>query len=248
MVRVNDEGGQIQTTHGSEAAADISDNVALSEKVEVADTEFTSFSSHTYHKDATIHSRGPDLVNQAKDGLTFSHFDKSAQSREPESTVKFEAAAAEAELDMLLDSFSDTKFLDSLGYKPNHNFTKSQEACSAAPPQPSGHPVTASFDDVFDDLLQEKSNLMNQSQEVKVVPRDTQSSSHSVTNSKPPQPSGNPITASFDDALDDLLQESSNMMSQSQDVKVVTHDTQSSSQSVTKSKVLDDFDSWLDTI
>ncbi|KAJ0111897.1 hypothetical protein Patl1_02343 [Pistacia atlantica] len=251
MARIDDEHGQIETTHESEAAADISDDGAfngLSEKVEVADTAFTSFSSRTYHKDATFHSRGPDLVNQVKDGLTFSHFDKSAQSRVLESTVKFEAAPAEAEVDMLLDSFIDSKFLDSSGYKANHNFTKSQQECSAAPPQPSGHPVTAIFDDVLDDLLQETSNLMNQSQEVKVVPHDTRSSSHSVTNSKLPQLSRNPVTTSFDDVLDDLLQESSTMMSHLQDVKVVTDDTQSSSNSVTKSKVLDDFDSWLDTI
>ncbi|XP_031281732.1 uncharacterized protein LOC116140212 isoform X3 [Pistacia vera] len=165
MARIDDEHGQIETTHESEAAADISDDGAFN--------------------------------------------DLSEKSRVLESTVKFEAAPAEAELDMLLDSFIDSKFLDSSGYKANHNFTKSQQECSAAPPQPSGHPVTAIFDDVLDDLLQETSNLMNQSQEVK---------------------------------------ESSTMMSHSHDVKVVTDDTQSSSYSVTKSKVLDDFDSWLDTI
>lgn len=240
-MRIDDDRGQFQTTLESEAAADMSEDVGfndLSEKVEDTDTEFTSFSSHTYHKDATFHSGGPELANQVKDGLDSSHFDKSVESRVMESTVKFEAAAAEAELDMLLDSCSDAKFIDSSGYKPNHNFTKSQQASSTVPPQSSGHPVTASFDDVLDDLLQESSNLMNQPQDVKVVPRDTQSSSYSVTKSKPLQLSGNPVTTSFDDVLDDLLQESSN----------VTHDTQSSSHSVTKSKVLDDFDSWLDTI
>lgn len=82
MVRIDEKCGQFQTTHESEAAADIPENVAfndLSEKVEVVDIDFTSFSCRTYRKDITFHSSGPDLVKQVKDGLSSSHFDKFAE-------------------------------------------------------------------------------------------------------------------------------------------------------------------------
>lgn len=151
----------------------------LSEKVEVGDTDFTSFSCRTYHKDTTFHSSWPDLVKQVKDGLSSSHFDKFAE----QSTRVYSQIwgnSCEAELDRLLESFGDTKVLDSSGYKPNHSFTKSQQACSTAPPQPLGHPITASLD-VFHDLSQETSNVTNQSQDIKGFPGHSQSLSHTGT-------------------------------------------------------------------
>lgn len=59
--------------------------------------------------------------------------------------------------------------------------------------------------------------------------------------------------ANLDDALDDLLEETSNVMNQtgllqSLEEKAVHPVQASSSHSGTKSKVLDEFDSWLDTI
>lgn len=64
-----------------------------------------------------------------------------------------------------------------------------------------------------------------------------------------------PVIADFDDALDDLLEETSNVVnpdgvSQSLEGKAVVLPSvqSSSSHSETKSKVLDDFDSWLDTM
>ncbi|TXG55089.1 hypothetical protein EZV62_020345 [Acer yangbiense] len=132
----------------------------------------------------------------------------SEKSRAQIKLPKFEAAVAEAELDTLLDSFSETKFFDSSSSNSSNTFTYSQKAGSMALPQlskrgpdlPKTAPGTASFDDVLDDLLQETSTLMNQ-----------------------------------------------NSLSQPSDVTAASHAQSSSSHTVTKSKELEDFDSWLDS-
>lgn len=179
----------------------------------------------------------------AKDDLNSSQSDKLEQSKAFEAmerfnensvTIsknlpKFEATAAEAELDKLLDSFGDI-------------FCGSQQTCASAQPQPD-LPKTASaaatYDDVLDDLFVQTSSLTKQSQ---------------LCRKEVDLPKTASGTASFDDVLDELLDETSNPMnqnglSQSRDVKVVPHETKSSSShSMEKSKVLEDFDSWLDTI
>lgn len=108
----------------------------------------------------------------------------------------FEAAAAEAELDMLLDSFSETNKFDSLGFeeKFNNSFpVLEQKPCTSVTPPHISRKVVAA------------ANLID------------------------------------DDALDDLLEE---VKPTSQGIK-----SSSSSHSGQTSKVvLDDFDSWLDTI
>ncbi|KAF7805982.1 phosphorelay protein [Senna tora] len=123
----------------------------------------------------------------------------------------FEPAAAEEELDMLLDSVSEIKILDSPGFLSD----------SKAP-----FPVSLGLTSV--DASQIYNNESDSSKTVM-------------------------ITESLDDALDDLLEETSNIMnrnafSQPREEKSVLHSAQSSSHSGTKSKVLDEFDSWLDTI
>lgn len=122
----------------------------------------------------------------------------------------FEAAAAEAELDALLNSLSETKSTEPSGF----GFTKStpafQDQTPTSMPQASGRgfissaaapaPDSAKIDVLLDDLLEETSNFAQQN------------THHSV------------------------LQTQQGVL-QTQQVN-----------SVTKSKELDDFDSWLDTI
>lgn len=110
----------------------------------------------------------------------------------------FEVAGAEAELDMLLNSYNKTR-KDKSGTEPTS--------------------VTANFDDALDDLLKETSNpRKHEPQKVRIIP--------------------------LDDAIDDLLEETSNLKPQ----KVNDVPIDSGSHSGGKSKVLDDFDSWFETI
>ncbi|TKY66808.1 hypothetical protein E2542_SST09699 [Spatholobus suberectus] len=120
----------------------------------------------------------------------------------------FEAAAAEKELDILLDSLSETKILDSPGFESNTPI-----------------PVSLGVSSMYPQISK-----------------------------KDPAPSKiASITASLDDALDDLLEETSTMMKPNvllrpQEEKPVHHSMQSSSHSGSTSKVADDFDSWFDTL
>ncbi|XP_057750820.1 protein ECERIFERUM 16 isoform X2 [Arachis stenosperma] len=119
----------------------------------------------------------------------------------------FEAADAEKELDMLLDSLSETKILDTQGYKPNTP-SVSLGAFKVDPPgiskresvAPKTASSSASLDDVLDDLLEETSTLTN-----------------------------------------------SNVLVRPQEEKSVLQSVQSS-HSESKSKVTDDFDSWFGTL
>lgn len=110
----------------------------------------------------------------------------------------FEAATAEKELDMLLDSLGETKILDSTGVKSNAGFPVSLGASLVDPSQISYQEpatsetasVTASIDDALDDLLEETSTLMNPNvslrrpQEEKPVTQSINSSSHSGSKPK----------------------------------------------------------------
>jgi hypothetical protein len=117
----------------------------------------------------------------------------------------FEAAAAEEDLDMLLDSFIETKKVTNpSGIRSNNAFPVFQQEASFSkhvPDSSKTSPVIADLDDSLD-LLEETSNVMNQ-----------------------------------------------NCLSQSLEGKSSLGIVQSSSSHTgTKSQVLDDFDSWLDTI
>ncbi|XP_030549407.1 protein ECERIFERUM 16 [Rhodamnia argentea] len=122
----------------------------------------------------------------------------------------FEAGASEAELDALLNSFSD-KLTEPSGF----GFTKSTPAFQEmSMPQASGRgfissaatsvPDSARINVLLDDLLEETSNFAQQNNQDNV-----------------------PLT---------------------QQVNTVAHGAQSPPPIVTRSKELDDFDSWLDTI
>lgn len=114
----------------------------------------------------------------------------------------FEAAAAEKELDMLLDSLDETR--------SNVSFPISLEISSIDLPQ--------------------------------------------ISNKEPVPSKIASITSTLDDALDDLLEETSTLMNPSvllrpQEEKPPVHNSiQSSSHSGSKPEVSDDFDSWFDTL
>ncbi|KAH1105491.1 hypothetical protein J1N35_009259 [Gossypium stocksii] len=128
---------------------------------------------------------------------------------------KFEAAAAEAKLDTLLNSFNETKLLDT-------------SDLSSKKPSSIGSHKASNLDSLLDDLLQETSTT---------VIRGIDSSKTAAVNS------------TSEDLLDDLLQETSSTIVDAKlgsDIKVQSSSL--SSQPVSKSKILNDFDSWLDTI
>lgn len=108
----------------------------------------------------------------------------------------FGAADVEKELDMLLDSLSETKILDSSGFKSYTSIPVSLGVSSVYPQVSKKDPVpsktasiTASLDDALDELLEETSTLMNPNvllrpQEEKPFHHSMQSSSHSGNKSK----------------------------------------------------------------
>ncbi|KAJ4844441.1 hypothetical protein Tsubulata_041898 [Turnera subulata] len=181
-------------------------------------------STSNCNSDSLLFSQTSDTLNQVKRDPKSSQDTKTSQTRAQAAptlfTVSsdegannglptFKATAAEAELDMLLNSFSETKLVDSSG-----------PLSVSAPISQKAAPIP--------------------------LPQLTKNA---------PGSSKTPSTAAIlDDVLDDLLEETSNLskkngLHQPRERKADSQDSQSSSsQSVTKSKVLDDFDSWLDTI
>ncbi|XP_057956051.1 protein ECERIFERUM 16 isoform X2 [Malania oleifera] len=216
------------STHASEAAARISDDSAIndsSKKDQIADqnSEIMPFGNLSSSSPVpTLSTQWSKSVNQTKDDSR--QFSDSDQSRGLESTEQpknsyladpkknppvFEPSAAEAELDLLLNSFGETSFLDSSSSKekPSNTLPVSQET-PAPPPQ----------------IAREGPNLYGTAS----------------------------ATANLDNAIDDLLEETCNLMNQKDALLSLDAsaplDGGALSHSNPKSKVLDDFDSWLDTI
>ncbi|MBA0669548.1 hypothetical protein Goklo_029697 [Gossypium klotzschianum] len=174
--------------------------------------------------DATLSNSGLDLMAEVQSVSISSQNSESSESRAPDNlnfttasnkkVPKFEAAAAEAKLDMLLNSFNETKLLDASNL-------------SSEKPSSIGSLKASNLDSLLDDLLQETST----------VNRGIDSSKTAAVNS------------TSEDLLDDLLQETSSKIV---DAKLGSDNnvrsSSSSSQPVSKSKILNDFDSWLDTI
>lgn len=205
------ESEQIKTCN-SEVATTISEE--FSEKVKIANqnTERTSYGSGgSNDADRPLSSQGSISVtavnvdlSEAPQSTEESNLNSVSDSQKKVST--FEAAAAEEDLDMLLDSFSETKKVaNPSGIRSNNAFPVFQQEASLSKHVPDSSktpPVIADLDDSLDDLLEETSNVMNQ-----------------------------------------------NCLSQSLEGKSSLGIVQSSSSNTgTKSPVLDDFDSWLDTI
>ncbi|KAL2476707.1 hypothetical protein Adt_37443 [Abeliophyllum distichum] len=137
-------------------------------------------------------------------------------------SARFEAANAEAELDMLLDSFNENKFLESstVTKRSNNLSYVSQEDTSAS--------------------------FLEASSSVQLASAKSLNNGHYVMKHQS-------MPALIDNTIDNLLEETSDMVNinvktQPHDVKAVPHSTPSSSDPISKSKLLDDFDSWLDTI
>ncbi|KAJ8532132.1 hypothetical protein K7X08_012055 [Anisodus acutangulus] len=141
------------------------------------------------------------------DTLMF-EFNTSSVSKKPSA---FKAAAAEAELDMLLDSVTEIDIFESTN------------VIEAGTPTPLSEGTSS------------KSEVSTQAKK-----------GHDVV-----KPAISDI--SLDDALDDLLKETStvtnkNGRSPPNEVNSTVGPTPSASQPVSKSKIIDDFDSWFDTL
>ncbi|XP_021888555.1 uncharacterized protein LOC110807677 isoform X2 [Carica papaya] len=212
----NQESNRFHKTQQSRVATRISEEVAADKKMDSA--------CDSRYVDSLLMNPVVNLVNHMNNESTPNHFGESSESRPLESTAQFnvnssaktkkkhfmfESSAAEAELDMLLDSFSDSKISDAPRYKSENSLSHADKQASTSQSHslregPGSRRIastTANFDDVVDDLLEQTSNLVNQNAS--------------------PQP---------------------------QEVKGFPHETKTSSHSVNKSRVLDDFASWLDTI
>lgn len=175
--------------------------------------------------DAILSNSGLDSMAEIQSVSISGQHGESSESRAPDNlnsttasnkkVPKFEAAAVEANLDMLLNSFNETKLLDT-------------SDLSSEKPSSIGSFNVSNLDSWLDDLLQETSMTVN---------RGIDSSKTSAVNS------------TYEDLLDDLLQETSSTIVDAKpgsDNNVQS--SSSSSQPVSKSKILNDFDSWLDTI
>ncbi|KAF8008014.1 hypothetical protein BT93_K1871 [Corymbia citriodora subsp. variegata] len=155
-----------------------------------------------------VSSLGKTLVPESAD----QSIEKSDIDPEKKNSA-FEAAAAEAELDALLSSWSETQLTEPSGFGCTKSTPAFQDQTPTSIPQASGPgfissaatpvPNSANIDVLLDDLLEETSNLAQQN------------THHSVP--------------------------------QTQQVDSAAHGVESSLV-VSRSKELDDFDSWLDTI
>ncbi|KAI4322726.1 hypothetical protein L6164_022393 [Bauhinia variegata] len=216
----NEEPDETQTREDSELAKRMSEELSLDDfavDVKIANQFTSSSSSGSNHAAAAF-----TLSSDASNPLNYvdNEYDQlgpiaevnirstEGQSRRSSTFKPAAAAAAEEELDMLPDSFIESKILDCSGFRSNVSFPVSQGITSVDLPQ--------------------------------------------ITSKEPYSSKSTLVTASLDDALDDLLEETSTMTNSNgllrpKEENVVLQSTQSSD-SRTKSKVLDDFDSWLDTV
>ncbi|PON97843.1 phosphorelay protein [Trema orientale] len=217
------ESVQIPPTNDSavvkELPEELIDSLMNVEVVDPSSKVASSTSPGSGHPDTSLSIGESSSTNQVYVDIT-SVAKSDDQSKVPEFTVrgtvnffadsnkklaKFEAAAVEAELDMLLNSFTEVKILNSASLS-SADTRSGQEASAPEFQLPRKNPgssvsTTANLDDDLDDLLNQTSSLMNQN---------------------------NPFEAQGERG--DLFVQSS------------------LPQSGTKSKPLDDFDSWLDTI
>ncbi|KAF1896410.1 hypothetical protein Lal_00034108 [Lupinus albus] len=200
----NEEPGKLESSEDSELLANM-----MSKELNLDDfaaDHFTASSSPSNSHAASTTTSSNDFlipvnyvdveIQQADSSIKNKAFLPSAEANlhSTEDTGRknstFEAASAEEELDMLLDSPSEVKILDFPGYKLNTPFPVSLGASCVNPPQisnkePVPSKITASLDDALDNLLQETSTLMNPN----VVLRSPeeghiQSSSHTGSHSK----------------------------------------------------------------
>ncbi|GMI83928.1 ECERIFERUM 16, r RST1 interacting protein [Hibiscus trionum] len=249
-VSKDQESQQTQVASDRKGAAKITEEITpndLPDKVNFAAkiVEDVPFGPGSQPKDAILSNRGLGLIPEVQDDSISGQCGKFGESRALDSlnytsvfnkkVPTFEAAAAEAELDMLLNSFSETEILDTPSSSSNKPSSESlPQYARKGMDSVKAPPIQSNFDGLLDDLLQETSTTVN---------RGIGSSNTAA------------VSSTFDDLLDDLLQETSGMvnpngLSEQKVVKAASDNNveSSSSQPATKSKVLNDFDSWLDTI
>ncbi|XP_059663208.1 protein ECERIFERUM 16 isoform X2 [Cornus florida] len=201
------ESDQDQATYGSEAVKKdygepTSHGLSQGDKnvhqyeVSSSQTTITITSTSRIHPVPISANKGSKFTNQVKDDLQ--QFDGTGKSTKQESVTKvnvnsdanpknqqsrFEAADAEAELDMLLDSFNETKLFDSSGFPGKSGYTSdvplegtstsllvgsSSVHLASVEPLKQGSDlsksalVTNDLDGAIDDLVNITSNLKNQ--------------------------------------------------------------------------------------
>ncbi|KAJ6859901.1 hypothetical protein NC651_036274 [Populus alba x Populus x berolinensis] len=270
--QVQTTGSEASSNHGPNRNGKTHDKETKTISGELTFEDFSE-KNKAVNQDAEIFVSGLTIGNSdpisfiqgldVKDNLNLSQHGKSNQSTAMESPEQFyassvapnsmlptfEAAAAESELDMLLDSLSETKLLDPSGFGSGTLPVSEKEAAVPlpqltrnAPGSAKTTPAAATLDNVLDDLLEETSNLQEAAAPLPLLARNAHGSLKTTS-----------TAATLDDVLDDLFEETSSLSNQNNlhqpSEKKADHVIQSSSsQSVNKSKVLDDFDSWLDTI
>lgn len=193
----NEEHKELETKEEGELANSKSKELNLNDLV--ADQFTSSSSSSSSHASSTlplsndlpVNSVNAEFQQISSSGKTKA-FDLSSEANlhstedmrgKQQST--FEAAVAEKELDMLLDSLNETMTLDSTGFKSNTSIPISKKDLVSS----KIASITASLDDALDDLLEEtstlvKPNVLVRPQEEKPVHHNMQSSSHSGSKSK----------------------------------------------------------------
>lgn len=186
-------------------------------------------------------------------------------------TSRFEAAAAE-ELDMLLDSFSETHLSsfhsDAIASDASTSYNATFNSSVHLSPRSVGQdPISSgnagtSLADAIDDLLAETSLSLN-SQKYAVCPPNegalppTNLSFESLLGSEPPGDSNSSRqiarAATLDNAIDDLLAETPFCLKEQKHMACpekqgTTSSMRIPSHSPSVSKPVDDFDSWFDTL
>lgn len=240
-----------QSAEESQPAAKEKHNILTSNKSSTAEKDSNSLTSTSVYKSyenrhqhsefshlgtTTSNSRHPTLADESSNPLSAfkdeagkskgagqndtlmyaSEFNTRSASKK---SSAFKAAAAEAELDMLLDSVTEIKIFEST------NVTD-----QSIRPYPVTHTETPT-------PLSEGTSSM---QEVSTQP-------------KRGRDLAKPVLFSLDDTLDDLLKETSAVTNKNEhslpnEVNSIAGHTSSASQPVSKSKIIDDFDSWIDAL
>lgn len=217
------------------AAKEKHDGDLASSKSSTAEKDFNSLTStnksnenrhqHSHLGTTSSSSRHPTLAYESSNPST-AFKDEAGQndtlrcvSKKPSA---FKAAAAEAELDMLLDSVTEIEICESTNVI--------DQSIRPYPVTQAGTPTS---------LAEGTSST----QEVSTLPRR----GHDLL----PKPAISDI--SLDDTLDDLLKETSTVTNKNEhslptEVSSIAGHTPSASQPVSKSKIIDDFDSWFDTL
>lgn len=177
-------------------------------------------------------------------------------SSEQKQTARFVATAAEAELDMLLDSFSETSLSDSMPAslidqisapkRSSFGSVASKSGQSTNDSSSRGIPIT-SINASIDDLVAETSKYLDYQEPSGSQQKEMAFLENSLLGSKYSNaynlPSSKAVSDSIDDSIDDLLVETSVSLKGQQQTT-----NQQKKGTLASFKAMDDFDSWLDTL